>query len=134
VGLWVGHEYRSGSPHLRLPQHHVGRALREPGRSRYPDVQLGIGVLEDGEVVLDFLRVPRTERGKGTGSKILDAVCARADLNEWTVLCRPTQAFGGDLARLGKFFGRYGFRPMTDSERQGKDGNTWARWPEGPFA
>ena len=103
-------------------------------KSQYPDVQLGIGVLDGGEVVLDFLRLLRTERGKGTGSRILEAVCARADLNEWTVLCRPTQAFGGDLTRLEEFFGRYGFRPMTESERRGKDWNTWARWPEAPFA
>ena len=102
-------------------------------KAQHPEIQLGIAVLEGGEVVLDYIRIPKAERERGTGSKVLETVCARADTREWVVVCRPITAFGAEMSRLEGFLGRFGFRPMTDTERVGKDRNTWIRYPSGPF-
>jgi len=60
-------------------------------------------------VELVSLQVVPGYRQKGSGSRILEAICQWADETNTVLVGDPTDMFGMDLGRLYKFYEKFGF-------------------------
>lgn len=79
-------------------------------RSWHPDVTLDLAE-NDTHLTLSRIVVASDAREAGTGSRVMDELCAYADATGKTVACTPSADFGGTKGRLEKFYRRFGFVP-----------------------
>lgn len=60
-------------------------------------------------VIVSLISVPKTERGKGTGGKIMRELLEIADRNGDTVALTPSGDFGGSVTKLKQWYASLGF-------------------------
>ena len=91
--------------------------LADAIRSQHPGVSLEL--TDHGtHIGLDKIVAPESERNRGTGSHILDAVIRHANRRGIPVTLTPSGAFGGSEARLRRWYREHGFvkRPRSFME------------------
>ncbi|MFJ6483112.1 hypothetical protein ACIQK6_23775 [Streptomyces sp. NPDC091682] len=71
-----------------------------------------------GYLALDLLVVTRVRRNEGTGTAIMRALIAAADLYSAPMALTPAADFGGSVPRLRTFYRRFGF---IGNRGRGKD-------------
>ncbi|MEV3858458.1 GNAT family N-acetyltransferase [Streptomyces sp. NPDC050095] len=71
-----------------------------------------------GYLALDLLVVTRVRRDEGTGTAIMRALIAAADLHGVPMALTPAADFGGSVPRLRTFYRRFGF---ISNRGRGKD-------------
>jgi GNAT superfamily N-acetyltransferase len=65
---------------------------------------------ENGEILLSQIVVPKELRGQGIGAKAMKLLTDYADQGGHRILLSPSTSFGGSsVARLKKFYKRFGF-------------------------
>lgn len=62
-----------------------------------------------GEINLSKIIVPKTERGKGAGTKFMNDLIEYADETGQRIVLTPSNSFGGSTSRLKGFYKRFGF-------------------------
>jgi len=55
------------------------------------------------------------DKGKGTGTKIINSVIEYAKKNKWVLSMTPSDEFGSNLTSLINFYKRFGFVDNTGS-------------------
>ncbi|MEU7159185.1 GNAT family N-acetyltransferase [Streptomyces chrestomyceticus] len=90
-------------------------ALAEEIRTSYPGVRLELGIDRGPYLVLFWILLPRSERGNGLGTRVMQHITAAADLRGVPMTLSPSATFGADLERLHEFYRRLGF--ITNTER-----------------
>ncbi|MEV4190727.1 GNAT family N-acetyltransferase [Streptomyces toxytricini] len=90
-------------------------ALAEEIRTSYPSVRLELGLDPGPYLVLFWITLPASERGKGIGTRVLEHIITEADRRGVPVTLSPSANFGGDLERLHTFYRRLGF--ITNASR-----------------
>lgn len=80
--------------------------LSQQVKAEHPDIKLDLS-RGNGKVTLSRIVVP--ERSKGVGSAVMRRIVEAADRNGDTVTLTPSADFGGNKARLVKFYKRFGF-------------------------
>lgn len=66
---------------------------------------------KDSYVTLSKIEVPKEQRGKGVGKKVMREFLNEADRNGWKVALTPSGDFGGNVTRLKRFYRDLGFVP-----------------------
>ncbi|MER5934952.1 GNAT family N-acetyltransferase [Streptomyces sp. NPDC002054] len=89
--------------------------LAEEIRTGYPGVRLELGLDRGPYLVLFWIVLPESERGKGIGTRVMERITAAADLRGVPVALSPSGNFGGDPDRLHAFYQRFGF--ITNTSR-----------------
>jgi GNAT superfamily N-acetyltransferase len=85
------------------------KTLLEGLIKKYPNVDLD--VFETGKgLTLSKIVLPKEDRNKGVGSKILEDLTSYADKNNLTIGVTPNSAFGGNQNKLKTFYKKFGFR------------------------
>jgi GNAT superfamily N-acetyltransferase len=84
---------------------------------KYPNVDLDIYETDKG-LTLSKIVLPKEDRNKGIGSKILEDLIAYADKNNLTVGVTPDSTFGGNKNKLKSFYKKFGF---LDNKGRNKD-------------
>ncbi|MFI5753117.1 GNAT family N-acetyltransferase [Streptomyces sp. NPDC051644] len=87
--------------------------LAEEVRTSYTGVRLELGIDHGPYLVLLWLLLPQSERGKGLGTRVMEHITAAADLRGVPMTLSPSETFGGDLVRLHAFYRRFGFVTNT---------------------
>ncbi|GAA2522892.1 GNAT family N-acetyltransferase [Streptomyces longisporus] len=90
-------------------------ALAEEIQASYPGVRLELGLDPGPYLVLFWVLLPQSERGKGIGTLVMERITAAADLRGVPVTLSPSGDFGGDPDRLHAFYRRFGF--ITNAAR-----------------
>lgn len=80
--------------------------LSQQIKAEHPDIKLDL-YRANGKINLSRIVVP--ERSKGVGSAVMRRITEIADRNGDTVTLTPSADFGGNKARLVKFYKRFGF-------------------------
>ena len=71
---------------------------------------LKLDLLGSGDrLILSRIELPKEGRGQGTGTAVMQRITAWADQNGKTIGLTPSGDFGGNKARLVKFYKRFGF-------------------------
>ncbi len=78
-------------------------------------------------VELQLLAVPKHERARGVGSRVLERVCRWADSSGVQLSLTPDGAFGMDVRRLADWYGRYGFRRSGSGRVMRREPVEWLR-------
>ena len=78
---------------------------------KYPGVKVSLQPERDGGMTLSQLVVPKDMRGQGVGTQIMQEILQYADENGARVGLTPSDAWGGNVKRLGQFYSRLGFEP-----------------------
>tara|TARA_R100000781_G_scaffold73051_2_gene45652 strand:- start:1388 stop:3070 length:1683 start_codon:yes stop_codon:yes gene_type:complete len=76
---------------------------------KYPNVDLDVYETDKG-LTLSKIVLPKENRNKGVGSKILEDLTSYADKNNLTIGVTPDSAFGGNKDKLKNFYKKFGFR------------------------
>lgn len=100
-------------------------------RAEYPDLKLDIAQGGNGYAVLSRIVLPKGERGKGTGSKIMQSLVDLADELGVPLALTPSADFGGSVARLKKFYEGFGFVPNKGRNRDFETSESYIRPPRG---
>lgn len=66
-------------------------------------------VERDGYTVLEKIALPKSDRGKGTGTAVMRAIVEHADREGITLALSPSNMYGGTFRRLKEFYPRFGF-------------------------
>ncbi|MEU1314846.1 GNAT family N-acetyltransferase [Streptomyces tibetensis] len=90
-------------------------ALAEEIQTSYPGVRLQLGLDRGPYLVLFWILIPDSERGKGLGTRVMEHIIAVADLRGVPMTLSPSDTFGGNLDRLHEFYRRLGF--VTNTRR-----------------
>jgi GNAT superfamily N-acetyltransferase len=61
------------------------------------------------ELYIAKLAVPKSEQGKGLGTRIMKDVCRFADSQGKVLTLKPSVCYGSNLRRLRRFYKRFGF-------------------------
>ncbi|MEU3282930.1 GNAT family N-acetyltransferase [Streptomyces antibioticus] len=109
-------------------------ALAEEIQSGHPGVRLQLGLDRGPYLVLFWVLVPESERGKGIGTRVMERITAAADLRGVPVTLSPSGTFGGDPDRLDTFYRRFGFVTNASRGGFGAAGESMVRAPRGPAA
>ncbi|MEV7641339.1 GNAT family N-acetyltransferase [Streptomyces rubiginosohelvolus] len=80
-------------------------------QTKYPGVCLQLGIDRGPHLVLFWLLLPESERGRGLGTQIMKHLITAADAHDVPITLSPSNKFGGDLDRLHTFYQRLGFAP-----------------------
>lgn len=64
---------------------------------------------KDNAITVHKIVVKKEDRNKGIGSKAMKAITHHADKHGMSVRLTPSSAFGGNKARLTKFYKGHGF-------------------------
>jgi GNAT superfamily N-acetyltransferase len=80
--------------------------LSQQIKAEHPDVKLDLYRTRGG---VNLSRIVVPERSKGVGTAIMRRIVEIADRNGDTVTLTPSADFGGNKARLVKFYKRFGF-------------------------
>jgi 2'-5' RNA ligase len=100
-------------------------------RAEYPDLKLDIAQGGNGYAVLSRIVLPKGERGKGTGSKIMQSLVDLADELGVPLALTPSADFGGSVSRLKKFYEGFGFVPNKGRNRDYETSESYIRPPKG---
>jgi len=84
---------------------------------KYPNIDLDIYETDKG-LTLSKIVLPKDDRNKGIGSKILEDLTAYADKNNLTIGVTPDSTFGGNKNKLKSFYKKFGF---LDNKGRNKD-------------
>ena len=91
-------------------------------------------VLSKNRNYVTLSKVVVADKGKGNGTRFMNALTNVADENGWTLALTPDDSFGASsVSRLKKFYKRFGFK---DNKGKNADFNTresMIRTPEAPF-
>ncbi|MFI9060143.1 hypothetical protein ACIGXQ_37440 [Streptomyces anulatus] len=104
-------------------------ALAEEIQTRYPDVRLQLGIDRGPYLVLFWVLLPESDRGKGLGTRVVKDLIAAADARDVPITLSPSNTFGGDLDRLHAFYRRLGFVPNTKRGEIGSPRESMVRTP-----
>jgi GNAT superfamily N-acetyltransferase len=96
----------------------------------FPGVRVSLQTNGAGFVILSVLIVPEGERNSGTGSAVLAALTAYADAHGLPLATTPSADFGGSVARLRRFYARFGFAPNKGRARDYGTQETMIRRPQ----
>lgn len=96
-------------------------ALQTEIAAQFPNVQIEVHIDPIGDLVLDKIVVPVDNREHGVGTSIMDRLVAAADAGRVRLALTPTDDFGGSVARLRRFYRRWGF---VDNAGRGRDFST----------
>jgi len=66
-----------------------------------------------GYTVLEKIAVPKGDRGRGTGTAVMQALIEEADRRGVTLALSPSNMYGGNTRRLQEFYRRFGFESNT---------------------
>lgn len=78
-------------------------------KDEHPGVNLAISGGGNKPVIVHSIVVPKSERGGGTGSKIMRELLEIADRNGDTVALTPSGDFGGSVTKLKRWYASLGF-------------------------
>lgn len=98
-------------------------------RAEYPDLKLDIAQGGNGYAVLSRIVLPKGDRGKGTGSKIMQSLVDLADERGIPLALTPSGDFGGSVSRLKKFYEGFGFVPNKGRNRDYTISESYIRPP-----
>ena len=84
-------------------------ALRRQLLVHYPGIKLDLVQCFPDVVALDRLVVPAERRGAGLGTMVMNDIIEWADMHELTIALTPSPDFGGNKARLAKWYRSMGF-------------------------
>jgi GNAT superfamily N-acetyltransferase len=98
--------------------------------ARFPGVRVALESSGAGFVILSVLTVPKGERNDGTGSAVMGALTAYADAHGLPLATTPSADFGGSVARLRRFYARFGFAPNKGRARDYGTQETMIRRPQ----
>ena len=97
------------------PQAQLSTAdARDLLKGKYPDLKIGISENKDN-IILDKVVVP--DKSKGTGTKFMNDLINNADSKGKSIGLTPSADFGGNKARLTKFYKRFGFVPNKGANK-----------------
>ena len=82
----------------------------------YPGLKLDFEE-HNGVLVVPKIVVPISERNRGVGSAVMRELAQYADERGMRLALTPSGDFGGDVSRLKKFYGRFGFVKNTGRSR-----------------
>ncbi len=103
------------------PMRGVGGSVEETLQAKYPGVKLSISGDAERGFTLNRIEVPKSERGSGIGTKVMNDFTAMADASGAAVRLSPSGDFGGSPSRLRDFYKRFGF---VDNAGKNKDFGT----------
>lgn len=63
----------------------------------------------EGYAVVDYIIIPKENRNKGVGTKVMEELTRTADSNKWDLALTPSDVFGSSEKRLEIFYRRFGF-------------------------
>ncbi len=86
-----------------------GERFNDQIKLQYPDVKAFISGGGNKPVIVHQIVVPKSERGKGTGGKIMRELLEVADRNGDTVALTPSDSFGGSVTKLKRWYASLGF-------------------------
>ncbi|MGW4995396.1 hypothetical protein ACWEQ3_48890 [Streptomyces mirabilis] len=109
-------------------------ALAEEIQARYPGVRFQLGLDRGPYLVLFWMLLPQSQRGNGTGTRVMEHITAAADLRGVPVTLSPSGNFGGDVDRLDAFYRRFGFVTNVGRGEMGAGRESMVRAPRGPAA
>ena len=78
-------------------------------REKYPGLRLDLSETRKGDILLSRVVVPMDGREQGTGTKFMTDLIRFADEQGRRITLTPSSDFGGNKARLVKFYKRFGF-------------------------
>jgi GNAT superfamily N-acetyltransferase len=99
-------------------------ALRAELRRRFPTVVVHLRQ-QGATVELQLLAVPRHERGRGVGSRVLERLCRWADSSGVLLTLTPDGAFGMDVRRLTNWYQGFGFQSSAGSRKLERQASSW---------
>ena len=97
-------------------------------RAEFPGLMLDLHRDPSGYVILPRIKVP--ERQQGTGTAIMQRIVTAADANGDTLVLSPTTEWGSSLARLTRFYRRFGFVPNKGRAKDFTTRETMIRRPQ----
>lgn len=74
--------------------------------------------------------VPKEERGKGKGTQVLKDFIRYANETKKNIGLTPSSDFGGNVARLKKFYKKHGFRENKGKKRDFSTTESFVYEPE----
>jgi hypothetical protein len=103
-------------------------------RAKYPGLRLDLMDMRNGALHLSRVVVPMDQREQGTGTAFMNDLIRFADEQGRRITLTPSSDFGGNKARLSKFYKRFGF---VENKGRNKDFSTMEsmyRDPQGDAA
>ena len=91
--------------------------------SKHEGVQIWLDGKQDDDsyVTLGKIIIPKEQRGKGKGKKIMDEIIKEADRNNWKLALTPDDTWGSSVPRLKRFYSEFGF---VENKGRNKDYTT----------
>jgi GNAT superfamily N-acetyltransferase len=83
-----------------------------------------------GHLILDWIVVDSSSRGGGVGTQVMGELVQFADLNQKVLALTPSNAFGGSVGRLVKFFRKFGFVRNSGRNKDFAISDTFLRIPK----
>lgn len=106
--------------------------LRTQLLAEFPGVDLLIHASASGYLILALLIVPPDLRNRGIGTAVIERILAEADRRGAPIALTPSDAYGGSVARLRRFYRRLGFVPNTGRRRDFRTQQSMVRAPAAP--
>ena len=102
--------------------------LRSSLEKKY-GVKLSYSVLGD---LMDFdkIIVPKENRGKGVGTKVMREIINWANQNDVIISLTPSGDFGSSVSKLKKFYSGLGFKPNKGRNKDFRTMNTMIKYPK----
>ena len=102
-----------------------------PGKLSYNEnVEVDISGNAEKGYVLSKIVVPKELRGTGVGSKIMQDLINKADMEGAIIALTPDTAFGGSKGRLIQFYKSFGFVPNKGRNKDFRYRETMIRYPK----
>lgn len=80
----------------------------------FKGLKLWCSIGPSGNMIISQIVIPKEDRSKGIGSKVMKALTDFADKNKINISLTPDKSFGGSIERLKRFYRRFGFKPNKD--------------------
>jgi len=104
--------------------------VRDWVASNFPDVKLDIS--DNGSTAtISRIEVPAAQRNVGVGTEIMQEIARAADSAGMRLALTPSNAFGGNVARLKRFYKALGFSENKGKGRSFTTSETMVRNPPG---
>lgn len=94
------------------------KEFREILTKKYKGLRLDLFDRGNGDLNLSLIVVPKDDRSGGTGTKVMQEIIDYADATGKRLVLTTSADFGGNKARLNKFYKRFGF---VDNKGRSKD-------------
>lgn len=120
------YSYLSKIDELKAFYYQNEESFRESGslentlKQKYTDVDISL-YEDESSITLSKIIVPKTQRGSGIGSMVMEDIVSYADENSKMVTLTPTSDYGGNVSRLKEFYKRFGF---VENKGRNKDFST----------